>query len=269
MDYPAFHGGDGVFHVTGFVQGVGVDGDLHIHLVGHGKRRADDGGHGAPVLVDLEAAGAGFDLLAQGLFVVGVALAENAEVHGQGFGGFHDAVNVPRAGRDGGAVGAVGGADAAAEKGGDAVGNGGLCLLRAHEMHMGVDAAGGEDEMLSGNGVGGVAHHEMRIHVVHDGGIACLAYAHDAAVADAHVGLDDALHGVDDGCVGDDEVKHAVVAHGAGVAALACAQRLAAAVNDLVAVAAQVFFNFHIEIRVSEPDLVAHGGAVQAGIFLS
>ena len=267
VDDAAFHGGDGVFHVTGFVERVGVDGNLHVHLVGHGKRGADDGGHGAPVLMDLEAAGAGLYLLAQGLFVVGVALAENAEIHGQSFGRLHDAVNVPRAGRDGGAVGAVGRSDAAAEEGGYAVGYGGLRLLGAYQMHVRVDAARGENEMLAGNGVRGVAHHEMRIHVVHHGGIARLAYARDASVADAHVGLDDTQDGVDDGGVGDDEIEHAVVPHGTGIAA--GAERFAAAVDDLVAVAAQILFNFHIEFRIAEPDAVAYGGTVQAGVFLS
>ena len=34
-------------------------------------------------------------------------------------------------------------------------------------------------------------------------------------------------------------------------------------------VTAQILLYFHIEIRIAEPDLIAHGGAVQAGIFLS
>ena len=265
----AFHGGDGILHIARLVQRIGVDGNLHVHFVGHGERCPNDGGHGSPVFMNLEAAGPRLDLLAQRIFVVGVPLAENAEIHGQIFGRFHDAVNVPRAGSDGGAVGPVGRPDAAAEKGGDAVGYGGLRLLGAHQMHVRVDAARGENEMFAGNGIRGVAHHKMRIHIVHHGGIARLAYAHDTAVADAHVGLDDALHGVDDGGVGDDEVEHTVVAYGAGIAALAGTERFPAAVNDLVAVAAQVLFNFHIKIRIAEPDTVTHGRAVQAGIFLS
>lgn len=43
---------------------------------------------------------------------------------------------------------------------------------------------------------------------------------HDPAVPDAHVGFDDALHRVDDGDVGDDEIKHAGIAVQAGIAAM-------------------------------------------------
>ena len=35
MDRAAFDCGDGVFHEAGFVERVGVDANLHIHLIGH------------------------------------------------------------------------------------------------------------------------------------------------------------------------------------------------------------------------------------------
>ena len=41
------------------VQRVGVDRDLHVHLVGDREAVVDGGGRGAPVLVQLEADGAG------------------------------------------------------------------------------------------------------------------------------------------------------------------------------------------------------------------
>ena len=40
---------------------VGVDGDLDVVLVGHRQAGVDDRERGAPVLVELEAAGAGLD----------------------------------------------------------------------------------------------------------------------------------------------------------------------------------------------------------------
>ena len=66
----------------------------------------DRRGRGAPVLVQLEAAGAGLDLLAQRLGQAGVALAEEAEVHRQAFGRLQHAADVPGAGRAGRGVGA-------------------------------------------------------------------------------------------------------------------------------------------------------------------
>ena len=61
----AFEGGDGILHEAGFVQRVGVDGDLHVVFFGDGERAVDGGGSGAPVFVKLEADGAGFDLFAR------------------------------------------------------------------------------------------------------------------------------------------------------------------------------------------------------------
>ena len=52
---------------AGLVERVGVDGDLDVVLVGHRQAGVDDGGRGAPVLVELQAAGAGLDLVAERL----------------------------------------------------------------------------------------------------------------------------------------------------------------------------------------------------------
>ena len=89
---------DGILHETRFVQRVGVDGDLHVVFFGDGKGVVDGGGRRAPVLVQLEADGAGLDLLAQRRGRRGISLAEKAEIHGKGLGGFEHAVHVPRAG---------------------------------------------------------------------------------------------------------------------------------------------------------------------------
>ena len=219
--------------------------------------------------MDLEAAGPGLYLLAQGQGGAGMALGQKAHVHGHGFHGFEHTVYVPFPGGDGRAVRAVRRAYAAAEERGHAVGNGGLALLRGNEVDVRIDAAGRKDEVLAGNGVRGVAHHEFRAHAVHDSRIARLTYARYHAVAYAHVGLDDALHGVHDGHVSDDDIQHAAVAPGAGIAAHTGAKGLAAAVDGLVAVAAQVLFDFHVKVGVAKADAVPHGGAEQRRVFFS
>jgi len=80
------HGGDGVLHKAGFVERVRVDGDLRVGLVRHVQAVADGRGRGAPVFVQLEANGPGVDLLVQRIGQAGVALAEEAQVHGEGVG---------------------------------------------------------------------------------------------------------------------------------------------------------------------------------------
>ena len=58
-----------------------MDGDLDVELIGDAQAGVDGGRRGAPVFVQLQAHGAGVDLLAQRLGQAGVALAEEAEVH--------------------------------------------------------------------------------------------------------------------------------------------------------------------------------------------
>jgi hypothetical protein len=109
-------------------------------------------------------------------------------------------------------------------------------LLRADEVDVAVDAAGGDDHALAGNDLGARADDDVhaRLHI----GVAGLADGRDAAALDADVGLDDAPV-VDDQRIGD----HAVGARGAGAVdalalAHAVADGLAAAELDLFAVAA-------------------------------
>ena len=57
----------GVLDEAALVERVGVDGDLHVELVGDFEGLVDDGVRGAPVLMDLEADRAGAQLLGQRL----------------------------------------------------------------------------------------------------------------------------------------------------------------------------------------------------------
>ena len=81
-------------------------------------------------------------------------------------------------------------------------------LLRADEVDVRVDAAGGQDQAFAGDRFGGHADHHAGGHAGHDVGIAGLADAGDASVLDADVGLADAGP-VDDQRVGDDAVERA------------------------------------------------------------
>ena len=206
VDGAALEGGDGVLDEAGFVQRVGVDRDLHVHLVGDGEAAVDRGRRRAPVLVQLEAAGAGRDLLAQRLGQAGIALAEEADIDRPGLQRLQHAADVPGAGRAGGGGGAGGRAGAAAEHGGEAGGQRLVDDLRADEVDVGVDAAGGDDLALAGDGLGAGADDDVDAGL--DVGVAGLADGGDAAVLDADVGLDDAPV-VEDQRVGDDGVDRA------------------------------------------------------------
>ena len=65
-------------------------------------------------------------------------------------------------------------------------------LLRADEVDVRVDAAGGDDHALAGDDLGGRRRSRSVDDAGLDVGIAGLADAGDAAVLDADVGLDDA-----------------------------------------------------------------------------
>ena len=90
------------------LQRVGVDRDLHAELVGHRQAGVDRGRRGAPVFVQLQAIGAGFDLLFECTRQAGVALALEAQVHREALGGLQHLVDVPRPRRAGGGKGAGG-----------------------------------------------------------------------------------------------------------------------------------------------------------------
>ena len=65
MDRPALERGDRAFDEPAFVQGIGVDHDLHVHVVRDREAAVDRCGRCAPVFVQLQATRAGFDLLDQ------------------------------------------------------------------------------------------------------------------------------------------------------------------------------------------------------------
>jgi hypothetical protein len=183
-----------------------VDGDLRVGLVGHVQAVADGRGRGAPVFVQLEADGARVDLLVQRIGQAGVALAQKAQVHGEGIGRLQHALHVPGAGRAGGGQRAGGGAGAAAQHGGHAAGQGLFDLLRADEVDVAVDAAGGDDVALAADDLGAGADDDVhaRLRV----GVARLADGGDAPGFEADVGLEDAGV-VDDQGVGQHRIHRA------------------------------------------------------------
>jgi len=134
--------------------------------------------------------------------------------------------------------------------------------LRADEVDVAVDAAGGEDFAFAGDDFGAGADDDGDAWL--DVGVAGLADGVDAVVLDGDVGLDDALV-VDDEDVGDDGVDRALDLAELGLAH-AVADDFTAAEFHFVAVEGEVAFDFDPEVGVGEADAVAGGGALHVGV---
>ncbi len=96
------------------VERVGVDHHLDVVIVSHRQAAVDRGRRGAPVLVQLQGAGARLDLLLQRGGQRGVALAGETEIYRKCVGGLDHAADMPGTGRASGGIGAGRGAGAAA-----------------------------------------------------------------------------------------------------------------------------------------------------------
>ena len=82
VDRPAFERRDGIFDKAAFVEGVGVDTDLHIHVVGDRETGSDGRRSRAPIFVNLEACGACQNLFDQGRSPEQLPLPRNPKLIG-------------------------------------------------------------------------------------------------------------------------------------------------------------------------------------------
>src|SRR5690606_30848987 len=134
-------------------------------------------------------------------------------------------------------------------------------LLGVEEVHVGVDAAGGEDAPLAGQHLGPRADHQVGVDAVLHVGVAGLADGGDPAAAHADVGPDHAPV-VEHHDIGDDQVEGALGGGGGGLQH-GLADGLAPAEDRLVAAGAAVLLDLDPQVGVAEADLVAGGRAVQ------
>ena len=253
---------DGVLDEAALVQRVGVDHHLHVVFLRHRQAAVDRRRRGAPVLVQLERTGAGLDHFLQRRRARGIALAGKTEIDRKRIRRLDHAAEMPGPGRAGGGVGAGRRAGAAAEHRGDAGHQRLVDLLRADEMDVGVEAAGGEDFSLAGDDLGAGADDDGDAGL--DVGIAGLADGGDAAVLDADVGLHDAPV-VEDQRIGDDGVDRALLVGDLRLAH-AVADHLAAAELHLLAIDGEILLDLDDQIGVGQPHAVAGGGPEHVGI---
>ena len=154
------------------------------------------------------------------------------------------------------------GPGAAAEHRGDAGHQRVVDLLRADEVDVRVEAAGGEDLAFARDHLGAGADHDGDVRL--DVGIAGLADGGDLAVLQADVGLHDAPV-VEDQRIGDDGVDRALLVGDLRLAH-AVADHLAAAELHLLAVGGEILLHLDDEVGVGEPHAVAGGGSEHVDI---
>ena len=264
VDGAAAKGRDRVFDEPRLVECVGVNGYLHVVFFRHAQTAIDGGRGRAPILVQLQAQSPGFDLFAQRLRQRAVALAKETHVNRVFLGRLQHPVDVPRPRRARRSVGAGGGAGTPSQHRGDAGGDGFRDLLRADQVHVGVDAPRGHDHPLAGNDFRVRPYHEPRVNISHQGRIAGLADGVNIAVLDTDIGFHHAPV-IDNQRVGDQQIRR-LVRLGLGRLPHAIAQDLAAPELDLVAVGGEVVFHLDKQFGVGQPHAVAGGRAVHLRI---
>ena len=149
------------------------------------------------------------------------------------------------------------GSRAAAQHRGDAGHQRFLDLLRADEMDVGVEAAGGEDLAFARDHFGAGTDDDGDAGL--DVGISGLADRRDQPVLQADVSLHDPPMVEDDG-VGDDRVDRAARVGGLRLPH-AVADHFAAAEFHLFAVSCEILLDLDDELRVGEANPVAGRGA--------
>ena len=262
MDGAALEGFDGVLDEARLVERVAVDHHLHVVFVGDRQAAVDGRRRRAPILVQLERAGAGLDHFFERSGARGVALAGEAEIDRQRVGRLDHSREVERPRRAGGRIGAGCRSGAAAEHGGDARHQRFFHLLWADEMDVAIETAGGEDLALARDDLGAGADNDG--HARLDVGIAGFADRGDAAVLEADIGLHDAPV-IEDQRIGDDGVDRALPV-GRLRLSHPVADHFAAAELHFIAVDGEVLLDLDDEIGVGEPHAVADRWVEHVGI---
>ncbi len=262
MDRAALDGGKRILHKAAFIERVGVDHHLHVHVVCDTQAAINRAGRGAPILVQFHSTGPRADHLDQCFGLARVALGREAEIHRKAVQRLQHSPDMPRSRRAGGGERAMRGPSAATQHGGDAGMERILDLLRTDEVDMRVEPAGGENAALSGDDLGSRSDDDIdaRLRI----GIARLADGGNEAVAQTDIGLGDPLM-IDDQRIGDDGVHGPARTRGLALPH-AVADHLAAAELHLFAIGGQIALYLDNEVGIAKAQPVAGGGAIHGGI---
>ncbi len=244
------------------VERIGVDHHLDVVVVGNRQAAVDRRRRRAPVLVQFQRTGAGLDHFLQRRRTRCIAFAGKAEIDRKIIGRLDHARDMERSRRAGGGKGAVRRPGAAAEHRGHPRHQGFIDLLRADEVDVSVEAAGGQDFAFAGDHLGARTDNDVNLRL--DIGIACLAQGENIATLYADVGLDDAPV-IDDQRIGDDGIDRSG-AIGDLRLAHAVADHLAAAEFHFLAINREIPLDLNDEIGIGEANAVAGRRTEHIGI---
>ena len=249
VDGPAFHRAKRMFDKAGFIQRVGMDHHLHVHVVRDRQAAINRGGGGAPIFVQLQRTGPAVHHFDQRTGLAGIALAREADVHHHAVHCLQHAPDVPRAG------GACGGKRAMCRAGAPAKASGHtgvecvLHLLGRDKVDVAVETAGGQDAPFAGDDLGPRSDDDINVGL--GVGVARLANRRDAPVFQRDIRLVDARM-IDDQRVGNHGIHRTIRPRDLRLAH-AVTDYLAAAELHLFAIGRQIAFDLDDQIGVSQP----------------
>src|SRR5215831_15868441 len=232
-----------------------MDQDLHIHVVRDGKTAIDGSGRRAPVLVQLQTAYAGFDLLDDTRGPACVALAEKAEVHRESIGRLEHALDVPRPRRAGRRCRPGRGSCPSSHHGRHTGIERLFDLLRTNVMDVRIDPTGGDDLAFSCDDLCARPNYDihMRLHI----GIAGLADRGNQPILYCDVGLHDAPM-VKYQAVRDDGVDGPLAARSLRLPHT-IANDFSAAEFDFLPVSREILLHLDEQIGICEANFVSNG----------
>ena len=263
MDRAAFHGLYGMFDKTRFIERIGVDHHLHIHRIGNPEAAVDGGGGGAPVLVQLQRAGARVHLFLDGSRQRGIPFACKGEVHRKRICGLHHTTKVPGTGGAGGGQGPMRWPGASAQHGGETRMQCILDLLRADIMDVAVKPTRREDAPFARDHLGTGANDNG--HIGLGVGVSGFADGMDAPILQADVGLVDAGP-IKDQRIGDHSINRARRARGLCLPHPVTDHLTAAEFHLLTVRSGEVAFHLDDQVSIGQPHAVPGGGAIHGGI---
>src|ERR1700747_872331 len=159
MNGPALEGCDCIFDEAAFVERVGMNKNLHVHVICDRQAGINSGGCRTPVLMKLQAAGPRLDLFNETYCRARITLTEETEIHREGIGGLEHPQNVPGTWSTCGCVRPYRGSCASAHHRGQARIKSFFDLLRADVMNVSVNAAGRNNLALAGDHFSSGAEH--------------------------------------------------------------------------------------------------------------
>ena len=254
-----------ILDIAGLVQGIGVNSDLDIIVVGHGQCAVNRSRRRAPILVEFKPHGAGFELLTQRLGTRGIALAQKTQIHGEVLNRFEHSGDIPRPWCTGSRVGPGGRAGPPAEHGGDAGRQGFGDLLGTDKMNMGINTARGQNFAFSGQNLRSGANDQFGRNALHQQGVTSFADAANPAVFHADVGFDNAPV-VNHGRIGNHQIRRALGRGLDGRLPHPVANDLAAAELHLIPRPGVILLDFNQQVGIGQPDPVANGRPEHFGI---